>query len=304
MKTELSIQQRTFFSFVFCLAAIAVTCSIDRFTHHLSQQGRVMAQTIEQVDGEERFRRELPLASGGQLSVENFKGKIHVEGWDKDAVAVDVYKRFEGNSSKRRQWLSETKVNFDQSADAVRIKVEYPHHNQILNFNWDEYQGAVELIIKAPRRVNLDLEGHKPEVNVSRVHGSIRIRSHKSPINIESTVGAININTHKETIKMRDVDIEQRLDVQIHKGDVEIDARDIGDLVTFDTHKANIVLRLPAGVGLNVDVDGGRRANFVSDFPVTLTTQAGGDRIRGRIEGGGPELQFRTDKGSLALRRR
>jgi hypothetical protein len=54
---------------------------------------------------------------------------------------------------------------------------------------------------------------------------------------------------------------------------------------------------------MNVDVSGGRRADIRSDFP--LTSEAGYDNrhIKGAINGGGPELRIRTEKGSVSLRK-
>jgi len=256
-----------------------------------------------QDSGQERFQHSLSLPSGGRLRVENYKGKIHIEGWDREEVTVDVYKRFEGRSIARARWLNETRVEFHTGINSARIKVEYPKHDGFWRFH-DHDNGEVELIIRAPRRVNLEVDGYKPEMKISSIEGDIRIDSYKSPIDIQSTTGAIRIDTYKETIKMRDVQIQGHLSVKIYKGEVDIDAAGIGSGATFDTYKADVVLRLPESAQISLEVSGNRRANFESDFPVTMAGRLGRDEIRGAINGGGPRLRFETYSGSLVLRRR
>lgn len=264
-----------------------------------------------QEEAIERFQHNFTVAPGGRLSVENYKGKIQVEGWDQEEVAVDVYKRFEGSSSARSRWLRETQVDFETSANRVRIKVEYPRHRHGFSSTTGDHHcdaglfaGAVELSIRTPRRVNLDLDGYKPAITVSSIEGDIRIESYKSPITIQSTTGAIRIHTYKETIKMRDVDIEGALYVEMYGGELDIDARDIGDGATVENYKADAVLRLPENIRGSLEIDSGRRANFESDFPVMVAGKLGPNRIQGTINGGGPTLRFKSYKGSLSLRRK
>lgn len=267
--------------------------------------------TAAQDETGERFQRSFPLASGGWVTVENYKGKIEVQGSNQEHVTVAVVKRFEGSSRLRSQWLEETKVDFTTSGNRLHVKVAYPkHHHGFSNYTGDhdcdggDFAGAVELTIHTPRQVNLDLDGYKPEMLINSIHGDIRIESYKSPITIESTIGSIRVNTYKETIKMRNVDIEGTLYVDMYKGELDIDASGLGDGATLKNYKAEVVLRLPAQTPMTLDVDGTKRGSFESEFPFMLTGKVSDDEIRGTVNGGGPRLRLTTYSGSFSLRRK
>jgi hypothetical protein len=269
------------------------------------------SRAAAQDEASERFQRSFPLASGSWVTVENYKGTIEVQGSNQEQVTVAVYKHFEGTSRLRSQWLEETKVDFSTSGNRLRVKVEYPkHYHGTSNYTGDhdcdggDFAGSVELTIRTPRQVNLDLDGYKPDMMISSIQGDLRIESYKSPITIESTVGSIRVHTYKETIKMRNVDIEGALYVDMYKGELDIDASDLGESATLKNYKAEVVLRLPAHTPMTLDMDGAKRGSFESDFPVMLTGKVNDDEIRGTINGGGPRLRLSTYSGSLSLRRK
>ena len=303
MNTQLPQTQPTIFAHQSFLIAVTVIGLLAGLSLNFYSSSLTFAQTTEGQSTPQRFQRSFQLPSGGEVSIENYKGTIKIESWDREEVAVDVYKRFEGSSNIRDRWLDETKVNFDQGTNRVRIKVEYPRHENGVSFNDEGYSGSVELSLRVPRRVNLDLDGYKPEMNIQSITGEIRIKSYKAPIDIRSTTGPIRIDTYKETIIMRDVNIERSLDVKMYKGELDLDINGIGDRATFDTYSANVVVRLPERTRMNLDIDGGKHADIKSDFPVTVMSKTSDD-LRGTIDGGGPVFRFKTYKGSLALRRK
>src|SRR5215470_9180106 len=251
---------------------------------------------------EDHFQRSFPLQAGGTLNVENHKGLIRVTGGEGNQVVVNVLKKFEGTDKDKTWWMANTDVHFTNSADQVQISVEYPSCNCCNCSGWDhdEYQASVELTIQVPRKTNVELQGHKPLMNVSAIDGNIRITSHKSPIEIQSTVGAIHIETYKETVRLKDVTIHGALDIQTMKGEASIEAKSLGDRVNLETEKGSIVLKAPRNTGMTVDYSGGRRSNFRSDF--NIAAEAGSSSsVRGTINGGGTQVHLRSGKGSITL---
>lgn len=258
------------------------------------------ALSAQTAPSEERFQRSFALASGGELSVENFKGSVQVEAWDKEEAQVDVAKHYDpdGSAGLRDWWLNETQVGFDARAGRLRVSVHYPRRDC-----WGDCEpagGYVDLILRVPRRTRVQLEGHKPRMTVRGVEGDIRISSHKSPIEIDSTRGGIHIQTYKDSIRLTGVDITGKLYLSSHKGQVEVEASSLGKGAELETHKGTFVVRLPRSARVTLDVELGRRGDFDSDFPVVATTS--GERLRGTVNGGGPTLRFRSHRGSLHLR--
>lgn len=251
---------------------------------------------------EDHFQRSFNVQPGATLGVDNHKGLIRVTGSDTNQVTVNVLKRFDGSSKDRAWWMSNTHVNFTNSPDRVEVSVKYPTCD-CSNSSWnahDEYEAAVELTIQVPRKVNVELKGHKPAMNISGINGDIRITSYKSPIELQSTSGAIHIQTFKETVQLKDVSIRGVLDVQMTKGEASVEAKNLGERVNLETGKGSIVLKVPENVGMNLDYSGGKRSNFHSDFAIAAETGSG-SAVRGTINGGGTQVHLRSEKGSISL---
>ncbi len=291
---------------ILCLTLTAVW-SVGALASPRAEQGS--SNSTAPVEGETRYQREFQLSPGGRLLVNNRKGKISVEGWDRNQVLVDIYKNFEGSDYDRKWWMAETDVKFSSQPRRLDIEVEYPNHSCFDgdcddgHGRWGHYTGAVELTIHVPRQVNVELSGHKPEMRVASIQGDVAITSHKSPIEIRSTVGAVRIHTYKETVKLTDIDIRGALDLKMYKGEALIDLKNLGERADLETGKGEIVMRVPEGTGLSLEVEGGRRASFHSDFPVTTQVNSG-YLIRGTINQGGPRVRLRTEKGSILLQKR
>src|SRR5437016_3947778 len=69
---------------------------------------------------QEHFVRTFALAPAGTLTVDNYKGTIHVEGTGGNQVIVDVDKKFDGSDADRRWWTTNTHVDFENEPGRVR----------------------------------------------------------------------------------------------------------------------------------------------------------------------------------------
>jgi hypothetical protein len=252
-------------------------------------------------DQGEHFQRSFNLSSGGTLNVDNYKGTIHVTGSDTNQVVVDVTKHFEGSDANRKWWMENLHVNFRNSGDHVSVEVKYPQENCIFCFQGMNYEASVELEIRVPRQINVALDSYKPDIKIAAIQGDIRIKSYKSPIEIESTTGAINIDTYKDSIKLHNVTVHGPLEIKSYKADAEIDARSLGETATIENEKGSIVLRVPASAGVDINFEGGRRASFHSDFPMSSRSGNLDGSVRGTINQGGTRLRLHTERGSVSL---
>ena len=250
----------------------------------------------------EHFQKTFTVVSGATLNVENYKGTIHLVAADGNQVVVDVQKRFEGSESDRKWWMENVKVNFSNDPHQVKVKVEYPNQNCMFCFDFHDYTAEVELEIHVPRRVNIGIDGYKPDIRIAGVQGDIAVKSYKAPMLIEETAGAIHIDTYKNTLRLQNVTIRGSLEVKSYKADTEISARDLGQSAFVETEKGDIAVRVPESARLDVDYSGGRRASFHTDFNLTVASGSG-ENVRGSVNGGGTRLKLRTEKGSVTLQK-
>lgn len=249
----------------------------------------------------EHFQRSFVIAQNGTLHVDNYKGTIHIIGSDGNQVVVDVTKRFDGSESDRKWWMDHVEVNFQNSSERVSVAVRYPQWSCTFCWEGHDFTAAVELEIRVPRQINLSLDSYKPDIRIASVQGDISIKSYKSPITIDSTTGAIRIDTYKDTIKLQNVNLHGPLEVKSYKADAEISAKALGESAILESGKGSIILRVPRNAGISVDYEGGRRARFHSDFPISSQAGSLGDGIHGTINQGGTRLRLRTEKGSVSL---
>ncbi len=247
------------------------------------------------------FQRSFTVSAGAKLVVENYKGAIHVTGTDGNQVVVDVHKVFDGSDADRKWWLENLKVDVSGQPDRVQIKVVYP--SQICGFCWTtgNYSSEVDLEIKVPHKIDVQLDGYKPDIRVTSINGSISIHSYKAPMLIDSTTGAVHIDTYKDSIRLRDVNIEGDLVIESMKADTVITARSLGKNVDIQTEKGTITLSVPANASFNLDFQGGRRSSFTTDFPSISGVDYSGRTMKGTVNHGGPYVRLRTEKGSVSL---
>ncbi|HET7873079.1 MAG TPA: hypothetical protein VFL42_11250 [Terriglobales bacterium] len=248
---------------------------------------------------QERFQRSFAVNAGATLIVENYKGTIHVAAASGNQVTVDVQKRFEGSESDRKWWMENVKVDFRNDPGRVEIKVDYPS----CTFCWQihDYTAAVELEIRVPRQINVELDGYKPDIKVSGIQGDLTVKSYKAPMLVEGTTGAVRIHTYKDTLRLRDVTIRGALVVKSYKADADITALSLGQSAEVVSEKGDVVIRVPANAGVSVDFEGGRRSSFSTDFALRAGTGYSGREVRGDINQGGSRLRLRTEKGSVRL---
>lgn len=259
---------------------------------------KVWSQT---PDAQSDFQRSFTVSSSAKLVVENYKGAIHVTGTDGNQVVVNVLKKFEGSDADRKWWLENLKVDVNGQSDRVTVKVVYPSQNCMFCWTTSNYEAEVDLEIKVPHRIDVQLDGYKPDIRVSSTQGAISIHSYKAPMLIDATTGSVRIDTYKDTIRLRDVTIEGDLVIESMKADTEITAKSLGKNVDIQTEKGMISLSVPASANFNLDFQGGRRASFTSDFPAISGATYSGQNMKGTVNHGGPTVHLRTERGSVAL---
>lgn len=273
-------------------SAALVLASIPAFLPAQSQQN------------DEKIQRSFSVKDGSTLQVENYKGTIHVTGSNGNQVTVTATKRFSGSDADRKWWMENTKIDLEQSGDRVEVNVHYPNQNWSCWLCWQDhqYQAEVDVEIQVPHRINVDLNGYKPDIRIYSVQGNIKIKSYKAPMMVESTNGSIFIDTYKDTIHLKNVAVHGGLEVKSYKADTEIEARVLEGSTRVETYKGSTILRVPGDIGLNVDFSGSRRGSFHTDLPMAIATQSRyGSEIRGTINQGGTPLILRTGRGTVSV---
>ncbi len=236
------------------------------------------AQDVKEV--KETFE----LNSSGKVAISTFKGSIKITTWDKNQV--EVYAKIEaddsgwGSTSPERQ-IEDARVTFNSSSNRVFIESEYRDRK---GWNGSNTRAFVHYEIKMPKSARLNIDDYKSKISVKGIVSDMELETYKGDAHISGLKGS--------------------LDLETYKGDIEIDFEEFEKYCVAETYKGKIVLNLPADSKFNIDADLGKRGDLRTDFDIKgRYSQSSGhrDEVRGKVNGGGPEIEFETYKGDLII---
>jgi hypothetical protein len=238
----------------------------------------------------------IPLKSDGHLVIDTYKGTITVTTHDKPKVEVNVkIESDEADSQDAARDVEDTEIEIHSTDNEVTIHTEYKkvERNNRHDF-WDwitdphETSNSLPLVhytVKMPRTAEL------------------RIKDYKSESHIEGLTSYLTLNTYKGTVEV--LDLNGGINLETYKGDVHISFAALLNDSYFETYKGKIVVNIPKRIGFELKTDFEKRVNFSTDFDVETHER---DRKHhhydyfGKINGGGPTIEFNSEKGDIRLR--
>ena len=262
------------------------------------------------AQSEKEFTRTVQLRSGGRLTFDTYKGTIHLEPWDREEVEIRARIVADGEVSDEYAEASveATRVEVGGSGASVRVNSEYDdvpceESYRLLGRIFGGCSKTLPMIhyeVRAPRELRLRIDDHKSTIEFSGFSGEFMVESHKGIIDASDLTGEFTLNTHKG--RARIVGLEGGFDIDTHRGEIEIEGLAITARSSIDTHRGTVTLTLIRPQGLSVRADLGRRADFQTDFPITLTARRDG-RMEGDINGGGPVLRIESHRGQIYIKK-
>ncbi len=263
------------------------------------------------------FRQSVEAESGGTLEVDLHGGRLEIETHELEEVHVDAY-------SRSGMFGGSMKFSIESDGRDVEIKGEG---------GW--FSGLARVRVRVPRVYSLDVRTRGGNVEIAAVggaveaytsggrivldgaRGDVELRTSGGPIEATNIVGDLEARTSGGAIRVSEV--EGEIDVETSGGpiwiydvsgpvraktsggsiEVRFAGRPEGDI---ETSGGGIVAELPEGEGVDLDArtSGGR---VTLDSPVNIEIRGEIDRhhVRGRINGGGPELKLRTSGGNVRI---
>jgi hypothetical protein len=242
--------------------------------------GNLFAQTKE-VD------QTFNLNKDGRVNLDTYKGSITIETWDKPQVHVyaKIKPAVNGwSSTDADEQLRNVNVEFNSSDNRLYIKSDYRDSDSWFGSNTRAY---VHYKIQMPATAYLFVDDYKSDSDIRGLNS------------------AIDFETYKGSVKI--LDFTGRIELETYKGDVEIEMKNITDDCRFETYKGKIVLGLPSEAGFELDLDLGKRGDYRSDFDMSFNSIRSHNHRReiygGKVNGGGPRVEFETYKGDFDLRK-
>ena len=274
-----------------------------RTSHVLALAGAVLlsAVSIFAADNQENSRQQAAMASGSSVSIENGRGDVWLEGTDQSQIVVEAQKIFEGGSDpERERWMRETQVRLEGDEHHRIVRVDYPFEFDF-GMHWGNVRRAVNLTIHIPHQANAELKTDRGKVNIRRIAGKLDLSTDRGDVDINGCDGELRAHGDRGRLSVSDTAIRSGLRLNFDRGDIDIRLTSFAGDSDIELDRGNLTLTLPKKSVFTLDVDRSRRSGFHTDFPVLAHGNFGANRLRGDVNGGGPVLRIRGDRGVVTL---
>jgi hypothetical protein len=185
-----------------------------------------------------------------------------------------------------------------QNGDLLDLQVHMPHQYGI-HISWRSPRVRVE--VQVPQETVLDLHSGDGHIRVDGTSGAAKLESGDGHIEVHDFNGSLRAHTNDGHMTIDGV----FTDVEMRTGDGHVDftARPGSKLNSgwlIRTGDGRVEARLPQDLAANLYAHTGD-GHITFDFPVTVSGSIERSRIRGTLNGGGPELEIATGDGSIRI---
>ncbi|MBI1827641.1 MAG: DUF4097 family beta strand repeat protein [Planctomycetes bacterium] len=189
---------------------------------------------------------------------------------------------------------------------SIQVFVESNDHGgQTVGWRWNtkipptSWEGEVAFAIKAPEKINLDLESHNGDINATGIVGEVKAVSHNGAVKVNSKGPKLKVDTHNGEIKV--TYDGPRITLTTHNGAVNAElakCETIGGNV--ESHNGAIVATIGAKTSADWDC---RTTNGLVHFdpPATKISKAD-DHFKGRTGAGGTSIAMSTHNGEIHVK--
>ena len=259
----------------------------------------VMGKSIAMAQSRE-FRKTVEFTGGGNLRVHSDRGSVRLSGWAQNQI--EVYALISRPTGDR---------DFDpRSIELTQIEVLGDSSSLTIRANYDAIPGKdgnwgnrsipeVHFEIRAPRNLNLRLEADRSKTELNGIEGRIELNTDRGNVSAENLVGEIRLRMDRGSAVMSG--LRAKLDVRTDRGNATLNAAEITGDSYFETDRGDIELRVPRSQGLYISANRNRRTGFESDFAIATRTFSD-DKVEGEINGGGPRVTIKSDRGKARLK--
>lgn len=245
--------------------------------------GLILTLVAQAAEPSKEVRKTIPLAEGGRVELETYKGSVDVTAEERPDVLVEARVTPDttcGGSKAQAEWVEKTEIRIETHGKTVRIESDY---DRLSSFHWAFFGSCtarpfVDYKIRMPRKADLEVKDYKSKVTIAGLSGDLRLDSYKGTMRVGDLDGSVRLKTYKG---------EARVEMAFLRGDSR-----------FETYKGEIEVSLPKSAAFDLDADAGRRGDFRSDYAVAARSGRG---TKMSLNGGGPKLSLTTYKGNLKL---
>ena len=230
----------------------------------------------------------------GKLIVEQLAGSIDVVAYDGNEVIV---KASFGN--KKAHYKEEKEKNGLKRIENTSMKISAEEKDNVVQIINEQWNKTTNLEIKVPKNFSLKLGTvNKGNITVTDVKGELEI----SNVNGEITMTDVHGSASADTVN----------------GDIKINFLSVNDgaSMAFSSMNGDLEVTFPKSIQADLKLKS-EQGDILTDFDMTMKQQkpvvdkntSGGKYkvkveqwVNGQINGGGPEMLFKTFNGDIIIR--
>lgn len=241
----------------------------------------------------------IPLSNPGascSLKVDVKRGSITVQGTDRKDVLVK-YEAMESNTKEKAKSSSKDGL---QRISSGSLDLEARESNNQVIIDSDSWNKGLNLTIEVPKNIDLNLDTYNGgDIYVSNITGEVILENYNGEITAKGISGSVSADTYNGEIKVELLKVtpDTPMAFNTYNGDIDI---------TFPANfKGELKMKTNQG-----EIYSGFEMSMVKSDPVKKNDSKTGtykvyldDWVRGKINGGGPEITMKNYNGDIYLRK-
>lgn len=273
--------------------------------------------------------KEFTLKGTGNLKVETSGSSVAVTGAGGNQVIVDMYVKLNGREieiedAEVEGELDNYNLDISQSGNTISVIVKKRNNSSRnkLNLSFkiqvptkmssqfqssggsisvDGLNGEQEIATSGGSIQVVNSSGY---VNTRSSGGSFRLENFEGNVDVQTSGGSIKVNQLTGDLKVNTsggsvnlADINGSISANTSGGSIRAELSNVEKELTMKSSGGSITAVVPDGLGLDLDLSGGRVNSKLSNFSGEVKK----DRILGKINGGGVPVILQSSGGSINL---
>ena len=222
------------------------------------------------------------------IDIGNFNGTIYICGENTDEIQIVAYKFVRAKDEYHaKNLLEKVEVLFEEADNILKISADLPTRSSQQFFSFSSRfscLSGVDFEIIVPRTMDLIVSSDNGKVIVKNVDGKICCHSKNGSVNGINISGEIELTSVNGHI------------------DAFIDDEKVIKKITGESKNGSIHINISPSLGFKLEANT-RRGYIYSDFPLKISEKYSGQKVNGVINGGGAEINLKTNNGSINLLR-
>ena len=231
------------------------------------------------------------------VKVNIFNGSITVKGYDGKEIIADMQYR-ENHKPKKLHQADTTGLKKIAAFGGLSIDED----NNVVNIRRDFIFSPSSIKLQVPKRTNLVLKkATNGDISIEQVHGEIEVSNISGDVTLTDVAGSVVAHalSGDVNVTLKEIDPGKSMSFSSMSGNIDVSfPEDLKANVSMSSTNGEIY----SGFDIKIDPSSVRAQDDDSEEDKNFQRRFG-VKVSGSINGGGPEIQFKTFSGNIYIRK-